>query len=60
MDIIPVETKACEDKSAPALKKYIKENNPKYAVRFSKRNYMKNGDITNIPLYLVSKTKELI
>ena len=59
MDIIPVETKGGEDKSAPTFKKYVADNHPQYAVRFSKMGYRKDGNITNIPLYLVGKTKEL-
>ena len=34
MDIIPVETKGGEDKSAPTFKKYVADNHPQYAVRF--------------------------
>ena len=33
---------------------------PEHAIRFSKRGYRKDGQITNIPLYLASKTKELL
>ena len=53
MDIIPVETKGGEDKSALTFKKYVADNHPQYAVRFSKMGYRKDGNITNIPLYLV-------
>ena len=60
MDIIPVETKGGEDKSAPTFKKYVADNHHQYAVRFSKMGYRKDGNITNIPLYLVGKTKELL
>lgn len=59
-DIIPIEIKGGEDKSAPSFKKYIKDRKPNYALRFSKRGYRKDGDITNIPLYLIRKTKELL
>ena len=59
-DIIPIEVKAGESKSAPSFKKYIANNQPKYAIRFSKRNYKKDGIITNIPLYLARKTIELL
>ena len=55
-DIIPVEVKAGEDKSAPSFKRYVAENHPAAALRFSKRGYRKDGDITNLPLYLVCKT----
>lgn len=59
-EIIPVEAKGGADKSAPSFKKYISDHQPKYAVRFSKRGYRKDGGITNLPLYLASKTKELL
>lgn len=59
-DIIPVEVKAGNDKSAPAFKKYITERDPETAVRFSEMGYVKNGKITNIPLYLAGKLKKLI
>jgi len=59
-EIIPVEAKGGEDKSAPSFKKYIAENSPAYALRFSKRGYRKDGAITNLPLYLARKTKELL
>lgn len=59
-EIIPVEVKAGEDKSAPAFKKYIEERKPAHAVRFSQRGYLKNGEITNIPLYFAGKTDMLL
>ncbi len=59
-EIIPVEAKGGEDKSAPSFKKYIADNKPEHALRYSKRGYRKDGYITNIPLYLARKTKELL
>lgn len=58
-EIIPVEVKGGENRSAPSFKRYVSEREPEYAVRFSKRNYMKNGRITNMPLYLARKMREL-
>ena len=58
--VFPVEAKGGEDKSAPTFKKYISEHQPEYAVRFSKRGYRKDGYITNMPLYLARKMKELL
>ena len=58
--IIPAEAKGGEDKSAPTFKKYVSEHQPEYAVRFSKRGYRKDGYITNMPLYLARKMKELL
>lgn len=59
-EIIPVEVKGGTDKSAPTFKKYISEISPSTAIRFSEMGYMKNGSITNIPLFLASKTKSLV
>ena len=59
-DIIPIEVKGGEDKTAPSFKRYISERSPKYAVRFSKRSYRRDGAVTNIPLYLARKLGELI
>lgn len=55
-----IEVKAGEDKSSPSFKKYINESNELQGIRYSRRNYVKNGKIINIPLYLVNKTIELI
>ena len=38
----------------------VVDNHPQYAVKFSKMGYRRDGNITNIPLYLVGKTKELL
>lgn len=60
VQIIPIEVKGGEDKSAPSFKKYVSEQKPAYALRFSKRGYHKDGEITNLPLYLARKTRELL
>ena len=59
-EIIPIEAKGGEDKSAPSFKKYIADHEPDHAIRFSKRGYRKDGYITNLPLYLARKTKALL
>lgn len=59
-EIIPVEAKGGEDKSAPSFKRYISEHHPAHAIRYSKRGYRKDGEITNLPLYLARKTKDLL
>lgn len=59
-EIIPVEVKGGEDRSAPSLKRYIAEHQPQYALRFSKRGYRKDGQMINLPLYLARKAKELL
>ena len=60
INVIPIEAKGGEDKSAASFKKYIKENAPAYAIRYSKRGYRKDGEIPNIPLYLARKTRDLL
>ena len=59
-EIIPIEAKGGEDKSAPSFKRYIAEHHPEHAIRFSKRGYRMDGEIINIPLYLARKTKDLL
>lgn len=59
-EIIPVEAKGGEDKSAPSFKRYVADYRPEHALRFSKRGYRKDGYITNLPLYLARRTKELL
>mgnify|MGYP003001389862 CR=1 FL=1 len=59
-EVIPVEAKGGEDKSAPSFKKYIADRQPEHAIRFSKRGYRKDGSITNLPLYLAPKMRELL
>lgn len=59
-EIIPIEIKGGEDKSAPSFKHYIDQASPEYAIRFSQRGYLTNGKITNVPLYLVRKLNRLM
>lgn len=59
-EIIPVEAKGGEDKSAPSFKRYIAEHHPEHALRFSKRGYRRDGELTNLPLYLACKTRQLL
>lgn len=59
-EIIPVEAKGGTDKSAPSFKKFIAGHQPKYALHFSARGYRKDGAITNLPLYLAGRTRELL
>lgn len=59
-EIIPVEVKGGKNKSTPTFKKYVAEKEPQIAVRFSEMGYLKNGVITNIPLYLASAVKRIL
>lgn len=60
MEIIPIEVKGSEDRSANSFKTYVANNAPQHAYRFSKRGYRKDGGFTNLSLYLVRKTKDLL
>lgn len=59
-EIIPIEVKGGEDKSAPSFKRYIANHQPEYALRFSKRGYRKDGADTNLPLYLARRTRDFL
>ena len=59
-EIIPVEVKAGEDKSALSFKRYVASHEPRCAVRFSKRGYRQDGNLTNLPVYLAGKMRELL
>lgn len=58
--IIPVEVKGGADRSAPSFKRFIDKYQPETALRFSGCGNLKNGAITNLPLYLAGKTAELL
>ena len=57
--IIPLEVKSGSGKNAVSFKSYIAKYNPETAIRFSTNEYLKNGAITNIPLYFAGKLFEL-
>jgi predicted AAA+ superfamily ATPase len=58
-NIIPIEVKSGRSKNAVSLKSYIEKHKPDIAVRFSTMEYLRNGAITNNPLYFVGKIFEL-
>jgi predicted AAA+ superfamily ATPase len=58
--IIPVEVKGGEGKTAASFKAYIRNRQPRMAIRYSKRGYATDGGITNIPLYLACATRKLV
>jgi predicted AAA+ superfamily ATPase len=57
--IIPLEVKSGGSKTAVSFKSYIAKHSPETAIRFSANEYLKNGAITNIPLYFAGKLFEL-
>lgn len=59
-EIVPVEVKSGEAKAAPSFKKYVSEKEPAHAIRFSMRGYRQDGLITNVPLYLAPRLRDLL
>ena len=51
--IIPIEVKSGNNIRSISLNIYVKENKPKYAIRFSTRNFGFENNIKSIPLYAV-------
>lgn len=49
--IIPIEVKSGNSVKSTSLNLYIKENNPKYAIRISSKNFGFENNIKSIPLY---------
>ena len=60
MSIIPIEVKGGKSTTAASFKDFLKKYSPEKAVRFSKLDFEKNVNFTNMPLYLAGKLKEMI
>ena len=58
-DIIPVECKAGKNTVSASFKRYINEQNPNFAIRFSELPYNKQEDMINVPLYLAGQIKKI-
>lgn len=52
-DIIPLEVKTSTHTKSRSLNSYIKEHNPKYAIRVSAKNFGFKDGIKSVPLYAV-------
>lgn len=50
-DIIPIETKSNKNTRSKSLAEYAKRYSPKYAIRFSQKNFGFENGIKSIPLY---------
>ena len=59
-DIIPIEVKSGESVSSTSLNAYNSKYSPKLRIRYSMLNLKRDGNLINIPLYLVGKTASLI
>ncbi len=59
-EIYPIEVKAGKNVDSPSFKAYREKFKPSKSIRYSLLNYSQDGSITNIPLYFVLKTKNLV
>lgn len=55
MKIIPLEVKSGKTKRATSFKRFLEKYQPSVAVRYSERNYKKEGNFINMPLYLAGR-----
>ena len=58
--IVPIEVKATTNLKAKSLAQYRKEYMPPKAVRTSLANYKADGDLYNIPLYMIGILETLL
>ena len=59
-DIIPIEVKSSENVNNTSLKVYNEKNTPNVRVQFSMRNLAKDGNLLNIPLFMVEYIENLL
>lgn len=59
-EIIPVEVKADENIAGRSLSVYRKSYSPKLALRYSLRNFKRDGDLINIPLFMADLTGKIL
>lgn len=52
-DIVPIEVKTSTLTKSRSLDLYIKNYNPKYAIRISEKNFGFENNIKSVPLYAV-------
>lgn len=59
-DIIPIEVKANKSTNNISLTRYNEKFDNKLAIRFSMNNLAKNGEVLNIPLFLIEYMEKFI
>lgn len=59
-EIIPIEVKSGVRTSSASFNAYNEKYKPKLRIRYSALNYKRDGNIINIPFYLIGKTASLI
>lgn len=55
--LIPIEVKASDNITSKSLNSYMKQYNPKYAIRISSKNFGFENNIKSVPLYAVFLVK---
>ncbi|MGL1902935.1 MAG: ATP-binding protein [Fibrobacterales bacterium] len=58
--IFPLEVKSGQSRNLKSLRSYQTKYNPDCIVRTSQRNYTRNAEFINIPLYAVSECKRML
>ena len=58
--VVPLEVKAEENLKAKSLKVFVEKFNPRVSIRTSMSDFRKQDWLTNIPLYAISKLKDII
>lgn len=59
-EIIPIEVKADENVTGKSMAIYEKQFQPKVRIRYSLKNLKNDGNLINIPLFLVDQTKTIL
>ena len=59
-DIIPIEVKASENVTGKSMIIYEKQFQPKVRIRYSLKNLKNDGNLINIPLFMVDYTKTIL
>ena len=58
--ILPIEVKSGLSKNLKSIRSYATKYNPEYICRTSPRNFYKDNDFINLPLYAVFLLKNII
>ncbi len=59
-EIIPIEVKSNENINSTSLKRYNEKYNPKLRIRFSMKNLQRDGNLVNIPLFMVEYLEKFL
>ncbi len=59
-EVIPIEVKSDESIRSRSLAQYQQQFNPTMRIRYSLKNLKQDGDLLNIPLFMVDHTRRLL